>query len=198
MFKKLNLKSRRLFLFLSLFVLLISLSSCRTAGHPSGKLPVDDVYAKAGNDQVTVGQLWNELRWSANTILTDKINEAVMKEYYHKVELIMDKTFESLSSDEKKLFSDNFTEETYQDLKTNYEDRLQDYVIEDIYNFNYDSINSYESIEDVKKYDAKKLIQQYSEEMYLAYDVEQIGGKTLIELCEEAASNPEKRAITLL
>lgn len=142
MLKKLNFKSRRILLLISFFVLMISLSSCKSAGNPTGKLPVDDIYLKAGTDQVSVGELWNELRWDSNTVLTDKITEVVMKDYVEKVELIIDKSYSELSDDDKKKFDSEFTEDKYNELKETYSSRLEDYVIEDIYNYSFDSVDS--------------------------------------------------------
>ncbi|MDE7100576.1 MAG: hypothetical protein K2O05_01835, partial [Anaeroplasmataceae bacterium] len=174
-------------------MLLISLSSCKTAGSPSGKLPTDEIYVQAGEDKVTVGELWNELKWSSSTVLTSKIEEAVTKEYYNKVSLIMDKSYSSLTDDEKKLFGDDFTVENFNELYSSYESRLQDYVIEDVYNFTFSVTDDYSDIVDVSKYDAQKLIRKYSEEMYTKYNKDEINGKTLEALCEEAAKDEEKR-----
>ncbi len=193
MLKKLNFRLRRVFLILSSFVLLIILSSCRGAGAPTGKLPVDEIYAEAGKDTVTVGELWNELKWSSKDVLTDKINEAVMKDYNKKVSLVMDHTYGDLSNDDKNLIAENLTEEKFNELKAFYSERLQDYVIEDVYNFEFSSADSYEIIETVTKYDAKKLLQKYEEEMYLNYGIENIDDKSISAMCQEAADDETKK-----
>ncbi|MDE7384624.1 MAG: hypothetical protein K2M84_02580, partial [Anaeroplasmataceae bacterium] len=174
MFKKLKSKSRRLGLVVSFFVLIITLSGCKSAGKPIGNLDKDTVYLSAGDQKVTKGELWNELRWNASNVLTDKITEVVMKDYVEKVSLIMDKSYTDLTDDQKKLFADEFSNEDYDKLKESYESRLEDYVIEDIYNYNYNSTNSYDKIKDTNEYDAKKLIIQYCDEVYTNYNLKEI------------------------
>lgn len=193
MLKKLKIKSRRLCLLACFFVLLISLSACSGAGAPTGKLDTEAVYLSAGNYNVTKGDLWNELRWDAQSLLTDKITEVVMKDYVKKVELIMDKTYVSLTDDEKKLFADSFTNEDYDKLKEEYSSRLQDYVVQDIYNFSFSSTDSYEQIDKVNKYDAQKLIIQYVDEMYTTYNIDD--KNELLALVKEGVDNHENYLI---
>ena len=182
-----------MFLISTFFVLLISLSACTSAGYPVGKLDTEEVYARAGNFTVTKGELWNELRWSASDVLNDKIEEVVIKDSFKKVELIIEKSYASLTDDEKKLFSDDFTLEDYNDLYEEYKTRLENYVIEDIYNFSFSSTDSYEQIIDLDEYAAKKLILKYSDEILSTYNISKVNGKTLIELCNEAAADESKR-----
>lgn len=189
MFKRLNLKSRRLFLVIAFFVLLISLSSCKSAGNPIGKLDKDATYASVGNYTVSKGELWNELKWNANSVLTDKITEVVMKDYLTKVELIMDKNYSDLTDEEKKQFGDTFTNDDYNVLKKRYEESLENYVINDIYGFNFSTESSYDSIEDLEEYTAKKLILKYQDKVYSNYKVESINGKTVENFCKEALTN---------
>lgn len=191
MLKKLKSKSRRLCLIASFFVLIIALSGCSSAGKPIGNLDKDTVYLSAGDQKVTKGDLWNELRWSASSVLTDKITEVVMKGYVEKVSLIMDKSYTDLTEDQKKLFADDFSLEDYNKLKNSYEDRLEDFVIEDIYNFNYDSKNSYEKIEDVEVYAGKKLIIQYCDEIYNNYNLNVINNQPLQVFVTEAVDKRE-------
>jgi uncharacterized protein YnzC (UPF0291/DUF896 family) len=82
-------------------VFLLSLTSCKTAGNLVGNLDVDGTYVQAGNYKVTKGELWNELKWNASTELTSKFNDVITKEYSTKIELVMDKTYSTLSAEEK-------------------------------------------------------------------------------------------------
>lgn len=191
MFKKLKSKSRRMCLLASFFVLIIALSGCSSAGKPTGNLDKDAVYLSAGDQKVTRGDLWNELRWSANSVLTEKITEVVMKDYVEKVSLIMDKAYTDLTDDQKKLFSEDFSSEDYDKLKESYEDRLEDYVIEDIYNYTYDSTNSYDKIKDTNVYDGKKLIIQYCDEIYTNYNLNEINNQSLQNFVTEAVEKRE-------
>lgn len=186
MFKKFNLKSRRIFLLIVSFVLLISLSSCGGAGNPLGKLNPDEIYASAGKYSVTNQELWNELKWSAKDVLDEKITEVVLKDYFTKIELVMEKSYASLTDDEKKSFKDDFTEEDFNQLYQHYSVRLKNYVLDDVYNFDFNVQGNYDSIEDIAKYDAKLLRLKYSDEMYSLYNIDSINGKSLVTLCEEA------------
>lgn len=190
-----NHKTRRMCMLTSFFVLLISLSSCSSAGSPSGKLNRDEVYATAGNKTVTKGELWDNLKWSANDVLSEKINEVVMKDYFEKVELVVEKNFTDLTNEQKNIISKNLTAEDFDKIKEIYLERLEDYVIEDIYNFSYSSKNSFEKIDSVNEYDAKKLILKYVDEMYTNYNISSIDNKRLTDLCTEAVNNRDNYII---
>ena len=201
MLEKLKFKIRRIGLLVSFFVLIITLSGCSSAGKPTGKLDKDAIYASAGDYKVTKGDIWDELRWNASSILTDKITEVVMKDYVEKVTIVMEKSFAELTDDQKKLFDENLTNEAFTELKASYEDRLEDYVIEDIYNFNFDAINSYDKIENLNPYEAAKLVAKYCDEIFTNYNISKIEiedenhnkKSVLLKDCvTEAASNEEQ------
>lgn len=185
MIKRLKIKSQRLFILLMGAVLLISLSACGGAGNPTGKLNVDDVYAQAGKYSVTYGELWNELKWSSKTVLDEKIREIVLNPYYRKISLILEKPYSSFTDEEKKLFSDSFSESDFNALKETYQQRITEHVINDIYNLEYDPAGSHEDIDDIEPYDAKKLILKYCDEMYTTYGVEKIDNRSLADLCND-------------
>ena len=153
MMKIWNLKTRRILLIVSFFVFLLSLTSCRTAGDLVGNLKVDDVYVQAGDYKVTKGELWNELKWYADDEIKSKFENVIVSEYYDKVELVMDKTYSTLTTEEKELFAD---EAEYNSLVSQYTERLTAYVIQDIYNFSFSNKSLEELAEDieaVKHYD---------------------------------------------
>ena len=184
MMKKHNFITRRILLIVSFFVLLVSLTSCRTAGDLSGNLKVDEIYTKAGNYTVTKGELWNELKWNASTELTSKFNDVIVKEYFQKIELVMDKTYSTLTTEEKELFAD---EAEYNSLSSEYADRLAAYVIQDVYNFAFStkSLDELaEDIENVKHYDKIKLLNTYADEIFSVYNVKAIEGKSIKTICE--------------
>ena len=185
MMKKWNLKTRRILLVVSFFVFLLSLTTCRTAGNLAGNLQVDDIYTKAGNYTVTKGELWNELKWNAADELTSKFNDVIINEHFNKIELVMDKTYSTLSAEEKELFAD---EAEYNSLVSKYTERLTAYVIQDVYNFAFstktlDELN--EDIADVKHYDKIKLLNTYSDEMFSNYNVTSINNKSIKSICED-------------
>ena len=184
MMKKCNFKTRRIFLIVSFFVFLLSLTSCRTAGDLAGNLKVDDIYVQAGDYSVTKGELWNELKWNASTELTSKFNDVIVKEYFQKIELVMDKTYSTLTTEEKELFAD---EAEYNSLSSEYADRLAAYVIQDVYNFAFStkSLDELaEDIENVKHYDKIKLLNTYADEIFSVYNVKAIEGKSIKTICE--------------
>ena len=185
MMKKSNFKTRRFFTIVSFFVFLLSLTSCKTAGDLSGNLKVDDIYVKAGDYSVTKGELWNELKWNASSELTSKFNDVITKEYFNKIELVMDKTYSTLTAEEKELFAD---EAEYNSLNAQYTERLTAYVIQDVYNFAFStkSLDELaENIEEVKHYDKIKLLNTYSDEMFSQYNVTLINGKSIKSICED-------------
>ena len=174
MMKNWNLKTRRIFLIVSFFVFLLSLTSCRTAGDLAGNLKVDDPYVQAGNYKVTKGELWDELKWFADDEVASKFEEVIVSEYFDKVESIMSAE-STLTGEEKELFSQ-------------YTERLTAYVIQDVYNFAFSTKTLDElakDIESVKHYDKIKLLNTYADEMYSNYNVTSIDGKTIKTLCEE-------------
>ena len=183
MFRRMNLKTRRPLTIMMAIVLLVSLSACTTAGKPTGQLKVDDEYATAGNFKITNGELWNELRWSAKDILDQKIVEVILEDYIKEIEVVVEKTWTTLTDEDKKYLPEDVTETSYEELTSTYTQRLIDYVIADIYNFDYKSTDYYDAIEDVDYYDEKSLIEQYADAIYSTYDVAQIEGKTIAELC---------------
>lgn len=185
MMKKWNFKTRRILLIVSFFVFLLSLTSCRTAGNLAGNLQVDDIYVKAGDYTVTKGELWNELKWNASTELTSKFNDVIVSEHLNKIELVMDKTYSTLSAEEKELFAD---EAEYNSLLAQYTERLTAYVIQDIYNFSFSTKTLdelAEDIESVKYYDKVKLLNTYSDEMFSNYNKTSINGKSIKDICTD-------------
>ena len=184
MIKNWNLKTRRIFLIVSFFVFLVSLTSCRTAGDLDGNLKVNDTYVQAGNYTVTKGELWDELKWYAADELTSKFNDVIVSEYKNKVELVIDKTYSALTTEEKELFAD---EAEYNALVSQYTERLTAYVIQDVYNFSFstksiEELN--EDIEAIKHYDKIKLLYTYADEIFSTYNISSIEGKTIKALIE--------------
>lgn len=194
MFRKKNLTSRRVMSLLSSFVLLISLTSCNTAGKPTGGLQVNEDYAAAGDYKVTNGELWDELRWSSKDILDKKINEVILKDYIEKIRVVVQNNWVGLSDQDKEIFPEDFTKAEYEKLKATYSQRIIDYVIADIYNFEFKSGDYYDSIEAVSEFDEKSLFLQYEDEIYSSYNVSEIGGKSIYDLC---AAKTDQNYLTL-
>ena len=100
MSKKVNKPRRALTATMSL-ALLISLSSCSGATNTVGKLNANDVYASAGNYSVTYGELWNELKWDAATVIEQQVTNVVLYDYIDKIKLVVDNQYSELSEDDK-------------------------------------------------------------------------------------------------
>ncbi len=85
-------------------VFMISLGSCSSAGDKTGKLDTDAVYAKSGDHTVTVGNLWNELKWSSSSVLTTQIENVVLNDKINEISLVLKDNYSGLSDTEKALF----------------------------------------------------------------------------------------------
>ena len=123
--------------------LLISLSSCGGNKTTSGNLDSDSVYLSSGDYKVTTGELWDTLQWSASTNLTNQKNTVVLDKYVNKITAAMKNDYASLTEDEKKLFAEN----EYGVFVNHANQRLADYVVQDIFNLSYETDNYWETVE---------------------------------------------------
>ena len=168
MSNKINNKSRRLLTASMSLALLISLSSCSGATNTTGNLNSKEVYAKAGNYEVTTGELWNELQWSASSVLDSQITNVVLNSYTSNIATVMDKKFADLTTEEKEKL--DITEESeFNNLYEKYSARLADYVVQDIYNLNFNVENYWDGVEDLSEVTKKVSIQQYVDSIYVQY-----------------------------
>lgn len=70
---------KRLFVCLVLLMIGLTLSSCDSSNRkPQGTLNRDETYLTAGNYSVTVGEVYDELRYSASEKLEEKISEILL------------------------------------------------------------------------------------------------------------------------
>ena len=173
-------KTRRCVSLAASGVLLIALSACSGSSNTYGMLTGDE-YAKCGEYQVTDKELWDELKWDSKDVLTTQINNVVVDKYIKNITNVMNNEFSKLSDDDKTALS--ITDEAgFNSLKEKYSDRLVDYVIQDIYNFNYKNKNYEENLELLDKTNKKKSEVSYVDEMYSTYRITKIGDKELIDL----------------
>lgn len=139
--------SRRLLTATMATVLTISLSSCTASNNSIDSTLSNEVYASTGDISITKGELWNELQWDSSDVLETQIENVVLNSYTKKITTIMNKNYSDLTSDDKELLSLTDKEEKdFTNLKTKYQERLVDYVIKDIYNFNYSSNHYYSNM----------------------------------------------------
>ncbi len=112
---------------LSIFTIL-TLASCGNGSRSFSSLKSSDIYATSGNYSITNGELWEELKWSANDILEEKITSFVLKAYVDEIKEEISKTGDTL-------------------LKERYLDELEKEALAEVY--------AITDVEDLKLYDAK-------------------------------------------
>ena len=148
--------------------LLISLSACSGATNNYGKLDEAGIYAKAGDYQVTNGELWDELKWSAQSLLSESINNVVLNEQITNVSSALEKNFADLTDLEKTNLSVE-DEEGFKALKDKYKERIIDYVVQDVFAFTYSTEHYWSNVEKLDDKDAETLILKYADNVYLNY-----------------------------
>ena len=67
--------------------LVIALSSCSGATNTYGKLEdkKDAIYASSNGENVTYGELWDELQWSSESVLEEQITNVVLQKYFNNI-----------------------------------------------------------------------------------------------------------------
>ncbi len=148
--------------------LLISLASCSSKDTIYGSLDKDANYLTSGNYSVTKGDVWNELQWKASAELENQTEVVVLKNYINKIEAAVKNNYDGLTDSEKALFDEN----EYSAFVNSCNQRLMDYVVQDIYNFSYDTEDYWDEYDELEKDDLKKLILKYVDEMYTTYRYE--------------------------
>ncbi len=148
--------------------LFISLASCSSKNSVYGSLDKDANYLTSGNYSVTKGELWNELQWKASTELESQAKVIVLKNYINKIEAAVKNNYDGLSDSEKALFGEN----EYSAFVDSCNQRLSDYVVQDIYNFSYDTEDYWDKYGELTDSDLKTLTLKYIDEMYTTYRYE--------------------------
>lgn len=134
---------RRLFSALMIGAMTLTLTGCSNSynRYPTGNIDVDALYASIGDKTVTKGQLWNELRYSANNVLTSQIEKAVLSSYITKITEVM-------SGDDT-------------ETKLSYAEKLKGYVINGIY-----SVEDDEAVEALAEATRKLSAEKYLDDLY--------------------------------
>ncbi len=145
--------------------LFISLASCSGKNTTYGSLDTDAPYLTSGDFNVSKGELWNELQWSASTELESQTEVVVLKHYINKIEAAIKNNYDGLSDSEKQLFGEN----EYSSFVNTCNTRLVDYVVQDIYNFSYDTEDYWDEFDELEEKDLKTLVLSYIDEMYINY-----------------------------
>lgn len=184
--KNFNKKSRRISTALLSTALIITLSSCSAATNNYGKLNKNEVYASIGDYKVTYGDLWNELKWSAIDVLNTQIEDIVLKTDLDNLTLVMENQYDQLTDDNKDSLGIS-DEEGFNKLYDKYKSRLIDYVVQDIYNFNFKIEGYWDSYDDLKESTIKTNRAQYLDEIYSKYHKDALStGETYKDIIDNA------------
>ena len=160
------------------FVFMISLSACKNnqdAVNP--KEIFGEQYAKLGDIEITKGDLWNELKWSANSKLEQYINNVVLNDEINEITNVLKD-----SGNEK-----------YEE----YSKRIIDYVVQDIYNFSYSSESYWNDIEDLSNIDKVLLEKTYVDELYVSYNISTIENQNVLDLIANASEEDTAAYLTI-
>jgi|GEM_PF-1429289 len=175
------IKPRRALTATMSLALLISLSSCSGATNTVGKLNSNDVYASAGNYSVTYGDIWNELKWDASTVIEQQVTNVVLYDYIDKITLVIDKKYSELTKEDKEALKIE-TEDEFNKLYATYTERLVDYVVYDIYNFSFKNDDYWKEVDDVTESSLSLFQKKYVDEIFSAYQISKINEQDLADL----------------
>ena len=168
----------------------ISLASCSAASDNHGLLDTKATYASAGEYSVTYGDIWNELKWSSSDVLTTQITNVVLNKYINRISIVLSKDAASLTDEDKEALgfdSDNeYTVDAYNKIKETYEERIIDYVVQDIYNFTYSTTDYWDKFDSLKKVEIDTLENKYVDEIYSEYLVKEVDGEEILKLIQKA------------
>lgn len=176
--KSKNQMSRRLLTVTMSSVLMLSLASCSNSDNHA-KFNENETYATSGSYTVTTGELWNELKWSASDILESQIENVVLNSQINKITKVMKNDYSKLSAEEKELFAD---ENEYKQLYEEYNSRLIDYVVQDIYNLEYKNEAFWESVDKLTTKTKTVSEAKYIDELLTNYRLEYIGNEKVEDL----------------
>lgn len=168
----------------------ISLASCSAASDNTGLLDKNAVYASAGEYSVTYGDIWNELKWNSSDVLNTQITNVVLNKYINRISIVLSKSASELTDEDKTTLgfdSDNaYSDDAYNKIKKTYEERIIDYVVQDIYNFTYNTSNYWDNFESLEHKEIDTLEAKYVDEIYSEYLVSTVDGEEISKLIKKA------------
>ena len=167
-----NKKARRLSTAMVATALTIALASCSGATNKYGSLDRKGVYASVGDYKITNGELWDELQWSAVDVLDTQINNAILNEQIERITKVINTNGDYTKLEDKKIIhgsTDEITEDAFNKLYDQYTTRLVDYVVQDVYNLNYEQGDYWKKISDFTQIETNKFVQKYVDEIYVGY-----------------------------
>ena len=179
-------------------VFMISLSSCSGAVNTDGNVDSSRVYASAGDYKITYGELWNELQWSSSSVIDQQVETVVLDKYINQIETVLANTYEQyMALSEKEQTLDVENESEFNELKTKYENRLVDYVVQDIYNFNFSSKDYWDNVELIDENTAAYTEAKYIDELYSSYQLATINDKTIADLINNSSNENKEGFLTI-
>lgn len=185
-----NKKMRRASAAIMATALAITLASCSGATNKYGSLDSSATYASIGDYKITNGELWDELQWNAIDVLNDQVYNAVLNEQITRLTKVLNTNGDYSKLEDKKISHDSdeeVDEDDFKKLYDEYKTRLVDYLVQDIYNFNYSQESYWTNIEELEETNALKLKTKYIDEIYTTYQKSSVAegdyaGKTYSEL----------------
>lgn len=210
-------KARRTCSAIMLGALTITLASCSGATNTMESDYASKTYASAGDYTITNGELWDELKWSASSVLETKIDEVIILDEIKSISYVLDKDFSELTEDEKKIIWDvndlgddnqvggdvddewenvtDFTSEMFDKVKEQYTKRLVDYVVQDVFNLTFTQTSYWDKLAEIPDTTIKTCIQQYVDGIYTSYQKNTTNDGDSLQDVVEAATNNALKAI---
>ncbi len=130
-------------------VIAITISSC--SSKEIGPVDNSANYLTVGNYSVTNGEVWDNLKWSAANLFGDFKEQVVLQPQIEDIKTVL--------ADKNNANYNYYTE------------RLQNYIIEDVYDFDFSLEDHEEEIEDLLETTKKQDIIKYADTIYVNYRV---------------------------
>ena len=141
------------------FVFMISLSAC--SSNSDINKTVEEKFSKdyvtlTDNIKISNKELWDELKWSADSKLEQYINNVILDEEIQKITKVLSNS--GLNEEEQKLYN-------------TYSKRIVDYVVQDVYNFSYKNESYWDDVDALKPIDKAVLEKEYVDSLYMTYGI---------------------------
>ena len=196
-----NKKVRRLSTAMVTCALTITLASCSGATNKYGNLDKNATYASIGDYKLTNGELWDELQWSAKSVLDSQITNVILNEQIERITNVVNTNGDYSKLSDKKIIhgsDDEISESAFNDLYDRYKNRLADYVIQDVYNFNYEQEDYWTKVKNLEDTDKTIFQKKYVDEIYVSYQKSSVAdgdykGKTYEELIADISNTDESK-----
>lgn len=143
-------KIRRVLAAFGLGALTLTIASC--SPKDVGTLDKNSNYLTIGDYNVTTGEVWDELKWNASSLFDDKKKEAALQSYLNDIKDVMS----------------NKNSDKYNEYKA----RIQNYLIEEVYSFEFSLEDHEDELKDLDDKTKTKAIAKYADQIVLNNPVE--------------------------